>query len=30
VDPFKPAIDAMLRADLDAPRKQRQYRQADL
>jgi hypothetical protein len=23
VDPFKPAIDAMLRADLDAPRKQR-------
>lgn len=23
LDPFKPAIDAMLRADLDAPRKQR-------
>ena len=23
LEPFKPAIDAMLRADLDAPRKQR-------
>ena len=36
LDPFKPVIDAMLRADLDAPRKQRHavqaasHRQADL